>query len=316
METDIIYYIDKNINSNNFCACKIGSTRNIIARMSTYTTLSIEPVIPTYYYKINKNCYEIDDLIQFKFKDYNTRKLGFKGGTELYDLNYVNNEKLETFFKENKIEFVKYNGDNIKNEIYKKTANMTDNDYEKIIEENKRKNQLKELRLKKSLQNTSNKIIKESLVDYSKFLPREDQEMIINKACSHFLNEDKGLFILMCGVGKTLISLWITMKLKLNKIIIGVPNTLLLNQWEKVFVSLFKNIPYIVVASGIDEENIIKFLKINNKQCILITTYSSSNKVVSAIKKNKFIFDMKINDEVHHLTSFNMDFEETTKKYI
>ena len=53
--TDIIYYVDKNINYNDMKACKIGSTRNIIARMATYTTLSIDPVIPTYYYKINNN---------------------------------------------------------------------------------------------------------------------------------------------------------------------------------------------------------------------------------------------------------------------
>ena len=126
METDIIYYIDKNINCNDMKACKIGSTRNIVARMATYTTLSIEPVIPTYYYKINKNCYEIDDIIQLKFRESNTRFLGFKGGTELYNLKDINNELVETFFKENEIEFVKFNGDDIKDEIYKKITDMTE----------------------------------------------------------------------------------------------------------------------------------------------------------------------------------------------
>ena len=135
--TDIIYYIDKNINYNDMKACKIGSTRNIIARMATYTTLSIEPVIPTYYYKINKNCYEIDDLIQTKFKEY---KMCW---SNLYDLTYVNHQLLEELFEENNIKFEKYNGNDIEDEIGKKIINMTDNDYLYIMKENKMKYQSK-----------------------------------------------------------------------------------------------------------------------------------------------------------------------------
>ncbi len=131
--TDIIYYIDKNINYNDMKACKIGSTRNIIARMATYSTLSIDPVIPTYYYKIDKNCYEIDNLIQAKFKEY---KMSW---SNLYDLTYVNNILLEKLFEENNIKFEKYNGDDIKDEIGIKIINMTDNDYLDIMKENKMK---------------------------------------------------------------------------------------------------------------------------------------------------------------------------------
>jgi superfamily II DNA or RNA helicase len=55
------------------------------------------------------------------------------------------------------------------------------------------------------------------------------------------------------------------------------------------------------------------FLKKYNNKCIIITTYASSNKVVLATKKIKFIFDMKINDKVHHLTTTNIELENNTK---
>ena len=135
------------------------------------------------------------------------------------------------------------------------------------------------------------------------------QQIIINKAYNYFQENNKGLLILTCGVGKTLISLWITMQLNLQTIIIGVPNTLLLNQWEKTISSLFQEVPYMIVASGINKDDIILFLEKNNNKCIIITTYASSHKIVLATKKIKFIFDMKINDEVHHLTTTNMELE-------
>lgn len=58
--------------------------------------------------------------------------------------------------------------------------------------------------------------------------PYDEQLIIINKAHDYLLKNDKGLLILMCGVGKTLISLWISLKLNVSTILIGVPNILLL----------------------------------------------------------------------------------------
>ena len=58
------------------------------------------------------------------------------------------------------------------------------------------------------------------------------------------------------------------------------------------------------------------FLQEHHKRCIVITTYSSSHKVFTASQNIGFIFDMKILDEAHHLTTNNMQFEQTTKKYV
>ncbi len=57
-----------------------------------------------------------------------------------------------------------------------------------------------------------------------------------------------------------------------------------------------------LVNGAVNKNNIITFLK-DKKRCIVITTYASSYKIDEATKEISFTFDMKINDECHHLTS-------------
>jgi len=124
------------------------------------------------------------------------------------------------------------------------------------------------------------------------------------------------MLVLICGVGKTLISLWVSQELNSNTIIIGVPNKLLLKQWDKVICVLFESVPCLIVSGGVDVETVMRFLENNRKKCIITTTYSSAHKVYTATQLTKFVFDMKILDEVHHLTSNNMRLSHTTKKYV
>jgi predicted helicase len=149
----------------------------------------------------------------------------------------------------------------------------------------------------------------------NKLTPRADQEIIIDKSYNYFQINEKGMLILMCGVGKTLISLWITQKLNFSKIIIGVPNKLLVKQWSIEIKKIFPTTNFLLVKGGITTEDIEDFLK-NNKLFIVITTYSSCHKVLSVSKKLNIVFDMKINDECHHLTSSNMKLENTTQTYV
>ena len=151
----------------------------------------------------------------------------------------------------------------------------------------------------------------------NQIIPRNDQEIIIDKSCNYFQINDKGMLILTCGIGKTLISLWIALKLNLSKIIIGVPNKLLVKQWSIEIKKIFENIPCLLVKNRITIEAIENFLK-NNKLFIVITTYSSCHKILSVSKKLNIIFDMKINDECHHLTSSNMKLEDIylTQTYV
>lgn len=148
----------------------------------------------------------------------------------------------------------------------------------------------------------------------NKYKPYTQQEIIINKAYEHLQENNKGLLVLMCGVGKTLISLWISLKLNTSTILVGVPNKLLLKQWSKEIKKVFPNINYFLVKGGTTLEEIDEFITMN-KKFIMITTYSSCHKVLTVTKKNKFKFDMKINDECHHLTSSNIKLNQT-KNYI
>ena len=157
------------------------------------------------------------------------------------------------------------------------------------------------------------KPIKNQIVN--ELTPRADQEIIIDKSYNYFQINEKGMLILMCGVGKTLISLWITQKLNFSKIIIGVPNKLLVKQWSIEIKKIFPTTNFLLVKGGITTEDIEEFLK-NNKSFIVITTYSSCHKILSASKKLNIIFDMKINDECHHLSSSNMKLENTTQTYV
>lgn len=147
--------------------------------------------------------------------------------------------------------------------------------------------------------------------------PRDDQVEIIDKAVEHLREHDKGTLVLICGVGKTLISLWITLQLIIlqlipRTILIGVPNKLLLDQWVGVIRSIFGKIPLFKVSDTITIGRIKDFLTEHGKDCIVITTYSSAHKVYNAARDNGFVFGMKINDEVHHLTSTN--FNDTDRK--
>ena len=149
----------------------------------------------------------------------------------------------------------------------------------------------------------------------SRYTKRSDQIEIIDKSVKHFQTNDKGRLVLICGVGKTLISLWITQELKANKILVGVPNTLLLVQWEKVIKELFPAYPCLIVNGSVNIEEITLFLKENEEKCIIITTYTSSHKVCSASVTSAFTFDMKILDEAHHLTSYHI-IKEEHKTYV
>ena len=159
--------------------------------------------------------------------------------------------------------------------------------------------------------NIEYKLLSKDKIDkiINKVLPKDYQIKIIDRTFDYFQYNNKGLLILPCGVGKTYISLYITKKLNYKSIIIGVPNILLLKQWHKTASNIFDNIPFLLISEGISSDTIKDFI-INNKSCIIITTYASSYKV----NKTNFIFDIKINDECHHLTSTNT--ESSDKNYI
>ena len=294
MKSDNGYiYIRTNEYWDLYDAFKLGKTISIPDREQTYITSEIKR--GTYVMIIELDLIILDNIetqLQEHFNKLNLHII-FNAGIEFYKKEIIN--FIIPYFVTNNVKYKILSKEEIDSLIRK--IRINDNIYDRNIEY-----------INEQIENTklNNEIYKS----------RNYQEMIIKKSYEYFQINEKGLLIIPCGVGKTLISLWTAQELKSNTILIGVPNKLLLKQWEEVICLLFHGVQCLIVSCGIDIENIMQFLKNNQKNCIVITTYSSAHKVYNATQKTSFIFDMKINDECHHLTSNNMELSHNTKKYI
>jgi predicted helicase len=164
-------------------------------------------------------------------------------------------------------------------------------------------------------QNVKEFIGEKPLTIYTPMKPLPHQERLIPIIKKHYETNDYGRLYLACGTGKTFLSYWVTIKeLKLNKIFIVVPSLYLLSQTYEVWQRELQNNDYnfILIGSDMDKKedliceyepttNIDKIKEGINKKhkIIVITTYHSSDLLISACKPNKFKFDIGIYDEAH-----------------
>jgi len=274
-------------------ACKMGKAHNIPERDTQYATGEItrghfEEVFEVPIAQMGI----IERLLQNEFNEFHIK---YDAGTEFYNKQISN--LIEPYLITLGIKYKKLSKQEISN----------------LVRCNRVRQTMKKIKTKALIQILKSKKTNKKIATYTQ---RDYQEIIIKKSYTYFQINEKGLLIIPCGVGKTLISLWITQELKSNTILIGVPNKLLLKQWKEVICSLFQLIPYLIVSGGVEIENITQFLENNQTKCIVITTYSSAHKVYTGTQNISFVFDMKINDECHHLTSHNMRLTNTSKKYI
>ena len=293
-------YIRTNEYWDLYDAFKLGKTLNIPDREQTYITSEIKRGIYVMIIEIELIILDnIEKQLQLYFNELNLH-IKFNAGIEFYKKEIIN--FIIPYFDTHNIRYKILSKDEIdglirKIRIYDNSDNTSDDERIESIENINE--QIENIKLNNEIYN-----------------PRDYQETIIKNSYEYFQINEKGLLIIPCGVGKTLISLWITQKLNSNTILIGVPNKLLLKQWEEVICILFQSVPYLIVSGGVDTENIMRFLENNQKKCIVITTYSSAHKVYTVTQHTMFVFCMKLLDEVHHLTTNNMRLAHTTKKYI
>jgi len=274
-------------------ACKMGKANNIPERDTQYATGELKRGYFEAVFEVPiEKTVIIERLLQIQFYELNIK---YDAGTEFY------NKKIITLIEP------------YLNTLGVKYKKLSKEEISDLVRCNRIRKIMNKINIQSLIRFLKNKRINKQIVLYT---PRHDQVIIIKKSVVHLQQHDKGMLILICGVGKTLISLWITKELNTNTIVIGVPNKLLLKQWEEVICNMFQGVPYLIVSAGVDIEKIISFLEHNKIKCIVITTYSSSHKVYTATRNIQFMFHMKILDEVHHLTTHNMRFTHTTKKYI
>lgn len=286
-------YIRNHPSYEKYNGCKLGKANNIPERDAQYATGEIkrgnfELVIEM----PRENIGTIEQMLQKYFTSLG-QHIQYDGGREFYKRDIIN--QIVPYLEKTNINFKLLSKEEIDHLVRcNRVRKIQNNETLKIF-----------------IQNLRDKMAKKCL-----YIPRPYQREIITDSIAYFKTHDKGLLILMCGVGKTLISLWITQQLHANTVVIGVPNILLLTQWNKVICELFPEMPVLIVSGGIHENDIRRFIKIHKDYCIVITTYASSYKVNSASQSSNFKFSMKILDEVHHLTSHNMQLANNVKSYV
>ena len=131
------------------------------------------------------------------------------------------------------------------------------------------------------------------------------QKECIKSIINLFNNKDNKCIInWICRLGKTITTIYLLLKLDFKKILIGVPSVQLLYQWAEQIKKYCKHKIIIIGDSNIN--NIIEEYK-NNEYIIILTTFLSSYKV------KQFDFDIKILDEVHHVTYENKNINTDRK---
>ncbi len=212
-------------------ACKMGKSDNIPDRDSEYATGEIKRGYFEVVFEVPiEKMGTVERLLQNEFRKLNVK---YDAGTEFY------NKKIITLIEPYLITL------GIK---YRKLSKQEISD---LVRRNRVRKTMKKLNIQSLIHILKSKRTNKQIVSY---IPRNDQTIIIENSVIHFQQYDRGMLVLMCGVGKTLISLWITQELNSNTILIGVPNKLLLKQWEEVICVLFQSIPYLIMSGGVDIE--------------------------------------------------------------
>lgn len=271
-------------------ACKLGIASNILDRDATYTTGELRKGNFTHVFEVEaKQMRLAENLLKHDLKEHH---IYYGGGTEFFSQE-VGNMILPLLQKRGI-----------------KCRTLLRDEIESI----NRTKRLQEI-LKKVKPSDLLQALEKVTTKHLTMNPRPDQVETIEKAVEFYERNDKGLLVLTCGVGKTLISLWITQRMSCQSIVIGVPNRLLLSQWEDKVKLLYPQYACFSVSSGVGVTDISKVLA-TKRYVVMLTTYSSSHKVRFICQQMGYTFDMKILDEAHHLTSFNLEQGENNKDFI
>ena len=162
------------------------------------------------------------------------------------------------------------------------------------------------------INNTNKKRIREKLKQDMKqlfcelfensIIPLSHQQEVLDMIENFFENNDIGKICWSCGLGKTLLAIFIIKKLNFKINLIGVPRTFLLSQFQDDILLIFPNRENILFVGGKDfksttNDNIIKLFlqKKTNEPKFIITTYKSCNLLLN------YKFDFKVGDEAHRL---------------
>lgn len=267
-------YVRNHLSYINYNCVKLGQTLNILDRDNMYKTGEVEKG----YFElvIEMSAAKIETIEKLLKNYFSHYHIKKDGGSEFYDIKIL--DEIVDTLKETFLDFKVLTVDEINTLMTTPIKNYYSNCYSK------------------------------------EYNPRNYQVEIINKSITFYETNDSGILVLPCGVGKTLISLFIALELNCSKISICVPSTLIANQWKDYSLNLFPSAK-ILIIDGSTSIYVVNLFFNNLKpydECIVILTYYSIHKLLDIKNKNNidFKFDVNIIDEIHHLHSLD------SKKYI
>ena len=275
---------------------KIGVTDCKIERESTYKTGEYIPGHFSHLYKINYNGKRehFDKKLKKLIKEYNRigiNEFDVEGGKEFYDIELI--EKLEEYLKK----ITKYkllNQDEIDEINRRSRYNVKkDNDIESDSDYDIESDSDYDIESDSDYDSESN-YYNDSIK------PLQHQQDVLNKIKDYYENNDIGKLIWACGLGKSLMTLFIIKQMNFISNLICVPSITLQKQWKKTILSVFPNKENILLVGGNSinsTTDILKFINKNTNVKFILSTYHSCNILVN----DEICFDFKNGDEAHHL---------------
>ena len=208
----------------------------------------------------------------------------------------INNDGGTEFIKEEGLELLIDIFNNIYPKLGLQTEMLSDLEVDEINNNLKRKNKIEPFLLEFKLK------------------PNKPQQDVLTNIVSYYDNNDMGKILWACGLGKTLLSIFIIKKLDFKSVVIGVPTIYLQNQMKKEILKIFPKEENILCIGGnemctTNSRLINKFINKRISECkFIITTYHSCHLLTDN-------FDFKIADEAHHLAGLESESERTFKRF-
>jgi superfamily II DNA or RNA helicase len=268
---------------------KIGCCENWVDRSRAYNT-SFPICGPIPYFVIIAKEYKIVETIFLKeFKNISSKSETTTGGTEWI-------KKTLTMEEINDV-LEKYKLDD-------KCTLLHGCKLDKFLEDAASKVRILEKKKQDERETESNDYIKTYCIEEEPFayILHDYQESVVEKIKA----SDKCILNWTCGLGKTIVSMYIMKYHK--KVLIGVPSVLLLKQWVICIKNCFPCLPILAITSstisGIENTTCAAYVNdwiFSKKFYVIVSTYHSSSIV------QNFEIDLKILDECHHLCQINDD---------
>ena len=299
--TENFDWINKNKYGYTLDLCRINDSHEQHSYLSTY--IKIYQIEKTNSYKLYN---ETDKIFSIIVRDEKKIKYLEKVFNYSFPLLYQLNEHLVN--DNGSTEFIYKNGINLFENIIKNYFLIFGLIINKIYNEDEI-NQINEINKKKTiekLKQDTNQIFYELFKN--SVIPLTHQQEVLDVIDNFYINNNIGRICWSCGLGKTLLAIFIIKKLGFKINLIGVPRTFLLSQFQEDILLIFPNEENILFVGGKDfksttNDNIIKLFlqKKTNEPKFIITTYKSCNLLLN------YEFDFKVGDESHRLIGIDDD---------